>query len=172
MAEKTLIKIDKEFRDKGVCLNYLIIEENIENWCKKNNYNILRLNEKNLEIIYSVIARRSKLKVPRKLKKNYTGHIRNKKRLFYYELVDNDFYNKLKNDLLGGSYLYGQEGMPDYVMWNSKWYFLVEYKSLTDDLRPHQIEWFLKHKDYPTLVIRSLKKGEPKKLRLLGNNPK
>ena len=48
-------------------------------------------------------------------------------------------------------------GKPDYFVWNDYIYYFVEYKSNTDSLRPAQLDWYVKYKEFPILVLHSTK---------------
>ena len=47
---------------------------------------------------------------------------------------------------------YRQIGKPDFFIWNKKEYFFCEFKSKTDMLSAHQMDWFCVHRNLPSAL--------------------
>lgn len=119
---------------------FLVIEEDIKMWAKKNNIILLNFNKENTKKIISLI--------------NY--HDFSKKHINYNINRKRYFEDCMRN--------INTIGKPDYFAYTKKGnktieFCFIEYKSRFDYLRKEQIFWFKKNHRLPLALIYSLKRG-------------
>jgi hypothetical protein len=55
-----------------------------------------------------------------------------------------------------GKKIYDEKGIPDFFVWNKKEYFFCEFKSLNDAWRISQIQWAIKHSNFPIVLALAI----------------
>jgi hypothetical protein len=122
---------DKIYKNKNIVdIRTIIINSDMNTFCKINKIKILKLKKANYKKIANELSKLSD-------KDN----------------IEKIFYRKEMLDFLNSL---DKVGRPDYFIWSDKEFYFAEYKSRFDFLRQKQYDWFHKYFNVlPIIIIQS-----------------